>query len=471
MSAVQGRILIADDDREMAQLLGHLFHREGLTPLLAKDGAEAVQMVHGGDPDVLLADLRMPGMDGMELMRQAKDLDPELPVILFTGYAEVQGAVEAIRAGAHDYLAKPFDNREVLRVVLRALNERRLRLELKRLADHVHNVLSPRETFGPSEAVGKVIAAIEQVAQSNLSVLIVGETGTGKEVVARAIHQASGRARHPFGPVDCGAVPETLFEGELFGHERGAFTGADQQAVGRIEATNTGTLFLDEISNMPSAAQAKLLRVLQEKTLYRLGGTKAVHVDVRMVTASGTDLEALCERGSFRPDLYFRLNEYTISIPPLRERREDIPYLAKRFVDIANIELSKSIKGFSPSAIEAMLGYRWPGNVRQLRSVARRAVLIAEDIITEEHLGLRPKGREVLTEDEVVGATTPGGGWGDRSLREIVRGNTVHVERMAIVHALRRAGGNKAKAARLLQVDYKTLHSKVKEYGIQIDGE
>jgi DNA-binding NtrC family response regulator len=471
MSAVQGRILIADDDCEIAQLLGHLFHREGLTPLLAKDGAEAVQMVHGGDPDVLLADLRMPGMDGMELMRQARDLDPELPVILVTGYAEVQGAVRAIRAGAHDYLAKPFDNREVLRVVLRALNERRLRLELKRLADHVHNVLSPRETFGPSAAVGKVIAAIEQVAQSNLSVLIIGETGAGKEVVARAIHHASGRARHPFGPVDCGAVPETLFEGELFGHERGAFTGADQQAVGKIEAAHTGTLFLDEISNMPSAAQAKLLRVLQEKTLYRLGGTKPVHVDVRMVTASGTDLEALCERGSFRSDLYFRLNEFTISIPPLRERREDIPYLAKRFVDIANIELSKSIKGFSPSAIEAMLAYRWPGNVRQLRSVARRAVLIAEDIITEEHLGLRPKGHKVPMEDEVACATTPGGGWGDRSLREIVRGNTVHVERLAIVLALRKAGGNKAKAARLLQVDYKTLHSKVKEYGIQIDGE
>ncbi len=471
MSAVQGRILIADDDREMAQLLGHLFHREGLTPLLAKDGAEAVQLVRGGDPDVLLADLRMPGMDGMELMRQAKELDPELPVILVTGFAEVQGAVQAIRAGAHDYLAKPFENREVIRVVLRALNERRLKLELKRLADHVHNVLSPRETFGPSEAAGKVIAAIERVAQSNLSVLIVGETGAGKEVVARAIHQASGRARHPFGPVDCGAVPETLFESELFGHERGAFTGADRLTVGKIEATHTGTLFLDEIPNMPLAAQAKLLRVLQEKTLYRVGGTKPIQVDVRMVTASGTDLEALCEGGSFRPDLYFRLNEYTISIPPLRERREDIPYLAKRFVDIANIELSKSIKGFSPSAIEAMLAYRWPGNVRQLRSVARRAVLMAEDIITEEHLGLRPKRPEIFAEDEVAGATTPGLGWGDRPLREIVRGNTVHVERMAILHALRRTGGNKAKAARLLQVDYKTLHSKVKEYGIQIDGE
>ena len=295
----------------------------------------------------------------------------------------------------------------MIRVVLRALNERRLKLELKHLADHVHHVLSPRETFGPSEAVGRVISAIEQVARSNFSVVIVGETGSGKEVVARAIHQASGASRRPFVPVDCGAVPEMLLESELFGHERGAFTGADQQTVGKIEAAHTGTLFLDEISNMPLASQAKLLRVLQERTLYRLGSTKPIHVDVRMLTASSHDLEELCESGSFRPDLYFRLNEYTISIPPLRERREDIPYLAKRFVDIANIELSKSIKGFSPSAIEAMLAYDWPGNVRQLRSVVRRAVLMAEDIITEEHLGLRPKDARTLGGRRTGGAVHP----------------------------------------------------------------
>jgi len=472
MSTVQGRILITDDDHEMAQQLGHLVQREGLTPLLAKDGTEALQLVRAGDPDVLLVDLRMPGMDGMELMRRAKGLDPELPVILITGFAEVRGAVEALRAGAHDYLAKPFEHQQVIRVVLRALNERRLKLELKHLADHVHHVLLPRETFGPSEAIGRVISAIERVAKSKFSVLIVGETGSGKEVVARAIHQASGRARQPFVPVDCGAVPETLFESELFGHERGAFTGADQQTVGRIEVTHTGTLFLDEISNMPLASQAKLLRVLQEKTLYRLGGVKPIHVDTRMLTASSHDLEALCERGSFRLDLYFRLNEYTISIPPLRKRREDIPYLAKRFLDIANIELSKSIKGFSPSAIEAMLAYRWPGNVRQLRSVVRRAVLMAEDVIAEEHLGLGLKVCKLLAEDELVAcSSTPGRGRGDLSLREIVRSSTVHVERKAIIHALRRTGGNKAKAARLLQVDYKTLHSKVKEYGIQTEGE
>lgn len=470
MSSVQGRILIADDEREMAQLLGHLMRREGLTPLLAQDGAEALQLVRARAPDVLLADLRMPGMDGMELMRQAKDLDPGLPVILITAFADVRGAVDALRAGAHDYLAKPFEHQQVIHVVLRALNERRAKLEQEYSGDPGRHVVPARETFGPSDAIGEVISALERVAKSNFSVLIVGETGSGKEVVARAIHHASGRARQPFVPVDCGAIPETLFESELFGHERGAFTGANQQTVGKIEGAHTGTLFLDEISNLPLASQAKLLRVLQEKTLYRVGGTKPIHVDVRMLAASGHHLESRCENGSFRPDLYFRLNEYTISIPPLRQRKEDIPYLAKRFLNIANIELSKSIKGFAPRAFEAMLAHGWPGNVRQLRSVVRRAVLLAEDIVNVEHLGLRQKPCELQAEGALAASSsTPGKESVDLSLREIVSRSTIHVERTAIVGALRRTGGNKTKAARLLQVDYKTLHSKVKEYGIQIE--
>jgi two-component system nitrogen regulation response regulator GlnG len=246
--------------------------------------------------------------------------------------------------------------------------------------------------------------------------------------------------------------------------------------VGKIEMAHNGTLFLDEIPNMPLASQAKLLRMLQEKILYRVGGAKPIGVDTRMLTASGQNLETLCERGLFRSDLFFRLNEFTITLPPLRERREDIPYLAKRFMDIANIELSKSIRGFSPSATETMLCYRWPGNVRQLRSVVRRAVLTAEDLISDEHIGLKPgspiaNATELLAEDErTENFAAPGQGRDDLSLREIVRSNTVHVERTAIVHVLMRTGGNKAKAARLLQVDYKTLHSKVKEYGIQIKG-
>ncbi|MFH1573843.1 MAG: sigma-54 dependent transcriptional regulator, partial [Acidobacteriota bacterium] len=468
MSKVQGRVLIADDEPEIAQSLGCLLHRNGLTPLLARDGEEALQLVRAGDPDVLLVDIKMPDMDGLELMRKVRELNPDLPVILITGFAEVRGAVQAIRAGAHDYLAKPFDHHEVVRVLLRALNERRLKLELKTLVGHVRRGASLRETFGPSEAVGKLISAVEQVAKSNFSVVIVGETGSGKEVVAQAIHQLSPRSRGPFIPVDCGAIPETLLESELFGHERGAFTGADRQKVGKLEAARTGTLFLDEISNMALAFQAKLLRVLQTRVLCRLGSTKAINVDVRVLVASNRDLEELCEVGSFRRDLYFRLNEYMISIPPLRQRREDIPYLAKRFMDITNIELSKSVKGFSPSAIEAMLDYNWPGNVRQLRSVTRRAVLMAEDIVTEQHLDLGKKCERAAAAANGL-ACRPGGG--DLSLREIVWSNKVHVERMAIAQALRRTGGNKAKAARLLQVDYKTLHSKVQEYGIQIEGE
>jgi two-component system nitrogen regulation response regulator GlnG len=242
--------------------------------------------------------------------------------------------------------------------------------------------------------------------------------------------------------------------------------------VGRIEAAHLGTLFLDEISNIPPAAQAKLLRVLQENTLYRLGCAKPIQVDARMLSACSQDLQALCERGAFRTDLYFRLNEYTITIPALRERREDIPYLAKRFMDIANVELSKSVQGFSPPAIEAMLSYRWPGNVRQLRSVVRRAVLMADDMVTEENLGLKTRARELPAKDELTetawSSSFDGEGC-DFSLRGVVQGNKVCVERMAIICALRRTAGNKAQAARLLQVDYKTLHSKVKEYGIQIE--
>jgi len=471
MSTARGRILIVDDEEEITQALGRVVGRQGLTPLLARSGAEALQLVRAGDPDVLLVDFRMPGMDGMELMRKVRELDPELPVILISGYAEVRGAVEAIRAGAHDYLAKPFDHHEVLRVVFRALNERRLKLELKNLASHVRNTVPLRETFGPSEAVGRLISAIKQVAGSSFSVVIVGETGSGKEVVARAIHDASRRSKGPFIPVDCGAVPEALLESQLFGHDRGAFTGADHQTAGEFEAARAGTLFLDEISNMALAFQAKLLRVLQERTFHRLGSTKSINVDVRVLAASNRNLEELCDTGSFRRDLYFRLNEYTISIPPLRQRREDILFLAKRFVDITNIELGKSIKGFSPSTTEALLNYDWPGNVRQLRSVVRRAVLMGEDIITEEHIGLRKMTREPWAENELAtGSRAPDGDWDGLPLREIVGRNTGRLERQVIAQTLRRTGGNKAKASRLLQVDYKTLYSKVKEYGIQIEG-
>ncbi|MCI0527288.1 MAG: sigma-54 dependent transcriptional regulator, partial [Nitrospira sp.] len=389
MTTVSGKVLIVDDEKDTCEILAHLINREGLQAIVSYSGDAAVKMVQSESPDVLLVDFKMPGMDGMEVLQKVRALDEDLPVVLITGFANVRGAVDAIKAGAHDYLAKPFDNREVLRVVLRALAERSLKRKLKHLASQVQGGGSLREIMGPSDVIGRLISNVNRVAKSNFSVVVLGETGSGKEVVAQAIHKASSRSEAPFIPIDCGAIPETLLESELFGHEKGAFTGADSQKPGKLEAAREGTLFLDEISNMPLGSQAKLLRALQEKTIYRVGSTKPITVDVRILAASNYDLQNLAVSGSFRLDLFFRLNEFTITVPPLRERKEDILYLAKRFLDITSVELNKSIKGFSESAIEALLAHNWPGNVRQLRSTIRRAVLLADEVITEEYLDVK----------------------------------------------------------------------------------
>ena len=466
MTRLSGSVLIVDDETEICAALAQVVQREGLTSLQAHDGETGLAKIRALGPDVLLVDQRLPGMDGMEVMRRARELDENLPVILITAYAEVRGAVEAIKAGAHDYLAKPFSHAEVVRVVLRALGERELKRKLKSLSSQLQHSGSLREILGPSDPVSRLIAEVERVAGSDFSVVILGETGSGKEVVARAIHRGSERAAGPFVPVDCGAIPETLLEDELFGHERGAFTGAIARQAGKFEAARGGTLFLDEISNMPLASQAKLLRVLQERTIFRIGSTKPIGVDVRVLAASNQDLQALAEANAFRRDLYFRLNEFTIRVPLLRERREDIVYLAKRFLDITNVELRKEVTGFSESAIEALLDYDWPGNVRQLRSTIRRAVLLADRLITEKHLDMThaPGGRN--RQAGAAGAPPAPAPPGDLPLREIVRRNTMRVEREVIGQVLRRTGGNMAKAARLLQIDYKTMHGKVKAYGI-----
>ena len=371
-------------------------------------------------------------------------------------------AVGAIKEGAHDYLPKPFDNYEAIRVVRRALAERELKRKMSELSSRLQENLPLREVMGPSDAVARLISEMNRVAKSDFAVVIIGETGSGKEVVARAIHRASLRAKGPFIPVDCGAIPETLLESELFGHEKGAFTGAEVQKPGKFELAEGGTIFLDEISNMPLGSQAKLLRVLQEKKVYRVGGTKAITVNVRVLVASHQSLLDLSAAQAFREDLYYRLSEFTIQVPSLRERKEDIPYLAKRFLDNANVELKKYVKGFSESALNVLFNYNWPGNVRQLRSTIRRAALLADDVIEEKHWD--------LVRAPVPGmAFTPkveGEPWKGLSLREIVQQSTTAVEREVLVHVLKVTGGNKAKAARLLKIDYKTIHEKVKKLGI-----
>ena len=470
MNSVGSKILIVDDDPEICVLLSAAMAPEGLTPMVAHSGQAAMEKIRSEHPDALIVDSGLSDMGGMQVMKAAKAIDEDLSVILITATPEIRGAVAAMRAGAHDYLAKPLRPREVLRIVFRALNERALKRKVRRLSSQIQGEFSLRELMGPSDAVRRLTADVTRVATTNFSVLILGETGTGKEVVAHAIHKLSTRCEAPFLAVDCGAIPETLLESELFGHEKGAYTGADRQGLGKFELARSGTLFLDEISNMPIGSQAKLLRVLQERRIHRIGGSQPISVDVRVLAASNQDLHRLGDTGSFRHDVYFRLNEFTIWVPSLRERQDDILYLAKRFVDVTNLELQKNVTGFEPSAIEAMLAYHWPGNVRQLRSVIRRAVLMADDTITELHLGREYEASEQApfrwTGEQEPHAESHLG----LSLREIKHRKVVAMEREILAQVLRETGGNKAKAARLLQIDYKTIHSKLRQYGISGDG-
>jgi len=466
---VATKILIVESKNEICAVLSEYMEHEGLTPVVVHSGEAALEKIRSENPDALIVDLKPPDMDGLEIMKQAKGVDEDLPVILITSYPEIRGAVAAMRAGAHDYLAKPLKHHEVLRVVFRALNERALKRQLRRLSDHIQDESSLREAMGPSDAVSRLISDVTRVAKTNFSVLILGETGSGKDLVAHAIHKLSPRCLAPFMAVDCGAIPETLLESELFGHEKGAYTGADKQKIGKFEMARGGTIFLDEISNMPLGSQAKLLRALQEKIIYRVGGTQPVSADVRVLAASNSDLHNLGESGSFRRDLYFRLNEFAIWVPPLRERREDILYLAKRFVDLTNPELQKNVKGFTQSAADDLLACNWPGNVRQLRSVIRRAVLLAEDVIGERHLGMECTLNQKRTPNPDCAQEIPRKPQGDLPLKEFLRGKMVVIEREILVQVLREAGGNKAKAARLLHVDYKTIHSKIRQYGISVD--
>lgn len=465
---IQGnaRILIVDDEHGICEMLSFLMRREGFIPLTAHDGKSALEMMDSEAPDAVLLDVRLPDINGMEILARSGEIDPNLPVVMITAYAEVQGAVQAMREGAHDYLSKPFDHHEVIRVVRRALSERRLKQRIEQLSGETEENAFLRQKMGPSDTILRLISDVKRVAGSDFSVLIQGESGVGKELVARAIHRSSPRANGPFIPVDCGAIPENLLESELFGYEKGAFTGANAQKIGKFEAAKGGTLFLDEISNMPFNSQAKLLRVIQEKVIYRIGSTKPVAIDVRMLAASNRDLQSLIDPGEFRHDLFFRLNDFTIKIPPLRERKDDLPYLAKRFLDATNEELKKSVTGFSKPALEALLYYHWPGNVRELRAVIRRAVLLADSTITMEHLELKSPPQPDLP---TVANRIRNEPWKGLSLKEIVERTNLELEREVITEVLRQTGGNKAKAARILQVDYKTIHTKIKKLGISSD--
>lgn len=461
-----GYVLIIDDNKDICDLLTHLLEQAGYQTQQGYDGATAIKLLAQREPDVLLLDSVIPEPNGMAVLAKAHLLYPQLPVIIITGTAGILSAVCAIKAGAWDYLPKPFDNNRVLELVNRAVQTRENRCDSN---DQVNKDTSDRilAIMGSSPETQRVIKDIVRVAHTDFSVIIQGETGTGKELIAKKIHLASQRAKADFVPIDCGAMSDSLIENELFGHEKGSYTGADHVCIGKFEAANGGTLFLDEIANMSLSAQAKLLRVLQERVIYRIGAIKPIPVNVRVLAASNEDLLDAVVKGTFREDLYYRLNEYVIRLEPLRNRHEDILFLAHRFMEETCRELGKEPLDFSIAAKESLLRYRWPGNVRELRAVMRRAALISENEVDVEDLGLvfRETAASLPTKKNNIDVI-PNFCLEGSSLKEITQLNIDEIERIIIQDTLKKTGNNKAEAARRLNIDYKTLCSKLKKINI-----
>jgi DNA-binding NtrC family response regulator len=453
------KILVVDDEAEIRSLLAAVLQSKGYEVVTAEDGAAALQAVPRERPAVILMDLSMPRMNGMDALPEIKRLDPELPVIICTAHADLATAVRAMKLGAYDYLTKPFDVELLILTLERAVERHRLHSRIEELKRQGQGS-TLAERMGGSPAIALVIQQVAQVAESNFTVLVQGETGTGKELVARAIHQQSPRRQSPFVAVDCGAIPETLVESELFGHERGAFTGAQARREGHFQLAKGGTLFLDEIGNVPLATQAKLLRALEQREVHPLGGARAVTVDARIIAATNSELEESVKAGRFRADLYYRLSEFTIALPPLRSRREDIMHLSQRFLDEVSMELRRPVRRISDEAMQVLLHHDWPGNVRELRNVVRKAALLATDVVTPEHI---PALSASAPAHARAGAEPVGE---DLSLREVAELAAVQAEREIIRHALESTKGNKSQAARLLRTDYTTLHAKMKRYGI-----
>jgi len=455
------RILLVDDDADFRWATGNILRTAGYDAMEAEDGRTALRLVEREIPDLILLDYRMPGADGLEVATQIIKIAPAVPIVMITAYGEVRSAVSAMKIGVYDYAIKPVDNNDLLFTVQRALQSRDLTQEVERLRTVLGKRSSLYELMGRSDRIQNLMEMVEKVAPTSFTVLIEGESGSGKELVARALHELSGPEERPFVAVDCGAIPDALIESELFGYAKGAFTGAVQDKPGQFELADGGTLFLDEVGNLPYVAQQKLLRALQERVVQRLGAKKPRPVNVRMIAASNRPLDQDVEAGTFRSDFYFRLREFAIRVPALRERPDDIPYLTARFAKEAQEELNKSFTGFSREALQRLASYSWPGNVRELRNVIRQAVLLSEEgPIGAEHLcftpGLASKGQRdaSLITAEVYD--------GKSSLKETIRSATQDLEKRIIREAMLEAGGNKSEAARRLGIDYKTLLRKIK---------
>jgi len=439
----QGKLLIVDDELSVRDSLGKWFREEGYEVTTTENASDALTRLAEQRWDAALVDIKMHGTDGIELQRRMHEIDPELIVIIMTGYASVETAVAALKNGAYDYVTKPLDPDEIAHLVKKALEHKRTARENVLLRETVAEVARAGEMIGQSAPMRKIFDAIETVGPTDASVLITGESGTGKELVARAIHQASPRRFHPLVAIHCGALTETLLESELFGHEKGAFTGAQFRKKGKFEIAEGGTVFLDEIGDITLKTQTDLLRVLQEREITRVGGNQIIKVDFRCIAATNKDLEKLIEEGKFRPDLFYRLNVFRIDLPPLRERREDIPVLVDHFVRKFSLAMNKRITRVSPAAMNLLQQQLWVGNVRELENAVERAMVVGQE----------PE----LHEQDFIFKPQDSSNGSSQTLEDM--------ERAHILRVVEECGGNQSHAADILDIDRVTLYHKLKKYG------
>ncbi len=449
-------ILVVDDKDSMRNMLTQTLTEEGYRVDAAEDGRKALDLVRNKSYDLVLTDLKMPNIDGLELLSNVKEIDDETSVIVMTAFGTIEDAVAAMKRGAYDFITKPFDTEHLCVLVNRALENRRMQAENTLLREELLAGHGLDNIIGKNEQMRELGNLIQKVSKSDASVLLQGESGTGKELFARAIHSLSNRKNGPYIPINCAAIPHELLENELFGSEKGAFTGAHARKMGKFEIANNGTIFLDEIGDMDIALQSKLLRVLQQKNFERLGGTKTVDVDVRVIAATNMDLQELIAQKKFREDLYYRLSVFPLGIPPLRDRRDDLPALADYFIEKYCKELKKPVKSLTRDALALIEKYHWPGNVRELENTIERAVILAEGKkITPEHLAIRLQRTDEIQLRDGAG------------LKEIGAMAQARAEKSTILRILKQVRGNKRKCAQILKIDYTTLFDKIKKYGIE----
>jgi DNA-binding NtrC family response regulator len=446
-----GKVLIIDDDDDLRKILRDVLKEEGFSAAEAKDGFAGVKAFRSEVPAAVLLDMKMPYMDGIETLRELNKIDSQVPVIVMTAYGDVPNAVEAMKAGAYDYMLKPPDYNRLVHILRRAVELRVLSLEKAGVDAALNSSLE--NMFGRSAAMKKVIDQIRQVAQTEFSLIIQGETGTGKSVVAESIKNMSKRSEKPFLCVDIGLIPDHLVESELFGYRKGAFTGAEKDKIGYLETADTGTIFIDELENMSLHVQGKLLTFMERKKIYPLGGTSPVDLDIRIIAATNANMRESVVRKEFREDLFYRIGEFMITIPPLRERTEDILFFAEKFIFESSAELNKLVRGITVEAADLLTAHSWPGNLRELKNVIRRAALLTTGNVIDRDciqflIAEERQGRQLAS------FTT---------LRESVK----ELEKKMIREALEKTGGNKAKAAELLDVSYTSLFSKIKDYDIK----